>query len=139
MNRRKFNALTMAALGATVFSFVPRAFGAPNLAKDESGNQTFRYRLRYARKGNTYWIWMRVSDTQNPATDVPVSLEFATDPGARNVVSRADHVSRSIDSHIVRRKLTIDSQSWQAGSPLYCALRIGNNKVSSKIYKVWKS
>jgi hypothetical protein len=82
---------------------------------------------------------MRISDTQNLAADVPVTLAFSTDYGGQNVVAREQLVARALDSHIIRKKSIIESGAWQGATPLFLKVQIGPGQVSSKIYAVWKS
>jgi hypothetical protein len=146
MNRREFHWLSIAAIGAGVLGLVPRVLAKPtrvlaksNLAKDLVTNSIYRYRVRYARRGNVYRLWMRISDTQNLAADVPVTLAFSTDASGQNVVGREQLVARALDSHIIRKKSIIESGAWQGVTPLFLKLQIGRAEVSSKIYKVWNN
>jgi len=137
MNRREFSVIALSALGVAALGTPLAAHARANFVADTSTNQKFRYRFRFARKQGTYWTWLRVSDVNDRAADVPVSLAFSTDTAGRNVVAKLTRVARALDSHVVRTKISIDSQKWPASSPLFLTLHIGNGGVTSKVYSVW--
>jgi hypothetical protein len=141
MNRREFSVIALGALGVVALGTLPVANASPeraNFATDTLTNQKFRYRFRYARKQGTYWTWLRVSDVNDLQADVPVSLAFSTDPAGQNLVGNVSRIARSLDSHVVRTKILIDSQKWPASSPLFLTLHIGNSGSRSKVYRVWR-
>ncbi len=135
MNRREFQAYLVGAIATG-------AFGLANASsvKDPATHHIYRYRLRYVR-GNrdTFWLWMRVSDLNDVDADLPVTLVLATgDPSLDSVVTKT-YVSRALESHILRDKITISAARWQLGSPLYAALRIGASQTPSKIWRITKA
>jgi hypothetical protein len=137
LNRRQFQIACVTAI-AGLASVLPSVASASTVV-DDLTQQRYRYRLRYVRKGRTFSLWMRVSDTGNLSADVPMSLVLSTDNAAVNVVHSSSHVARALDSHIVRKQTAVTSSSWRPGIPLYASLRIGAGKASSKTWKMAKS
>jgi hypothetical protein len=137
MNRREFGACSIAAfvVGARMASGAP---AAANSAADSPAKQLYRYRFRYAREENVFKFWMRASRMNDLAAIVPISLIFSSDIGARNVIHQTNHVARDSDFHIIRGEVTIAEGAWQTGSPLFCRLQIGDERVPSKVYTLWK-
>jgi hypothetical protein len=139
MNRREFHTGLGLAFGATAFALTPLRRAAAHVVTEPQTQQSYRYRLRYVRKANTYSIWMRVSDPKRLDADVPVSLILSTDISGLNVLDSSKFIARALDSHIVRQQIAINKQAWSPGSPLYARLRIGTTNTPSKAWKLWKA
>jgi hypothetical protein len=134
MNRREFQRCLILLAGAGAVGFA-RA----NKVVDGITQRPYRYRFRYVRKSNNFWIWMRVRDYGQSNRSLPVSLVFSTDPNMAKPVLRRTYLTSAVLSHIVRDEITVDPSLWIPGSPLYAMLRIDESATPSRIWRLSKA
>ena len=131
MNRRDFQRNVLAAI--TVVALTRQAVA--DVSVEAKTNVVFRYRLRYMRQGRQLRFWARVSNRTNLDSDVPVRLILSSDISGLNVLSNSVHLSRVIQSHIIRPAIVLPhSSSWVPGGPLYATLRVGYDETSTKTW-----